>query len=215
MQKYRPESIWTALSWGETACSLSAVDYEVISVNPFWPEPHSNGTLLSALFYSRRSDCCRIYNWPAINGSSGRLVITNGSRSTESPLWSWRHWREVYLVDRIDQRVLFFHIYLFIWGEESGRSISTRRLSPLAYSLMIGWRRCAVPDVRLFRIIWGKLLCSNWAVKVNRVKHFRHWFWVPAQDKQKELSRENKRNGEDRRAPQQWPDVWNTWSSWL
>lgn len=86
----------------------ASVDSEVISANPFWLVTHSNRTPLSALFYSQWSDCCCIYNWPAINASSGRLVITNGSRSTESPLWSWRHWREVYLVDGIDWHVMFF-----------------------------------------------------------------------------------------------------------
>lgn len=151
-----------------------------ISVNHFWLEPHSNRTPLSAPFYSQRSDCCCIYNWPAINASSGRLAITNGSPSTESPLWSRRHWREVYLVDRIDQRVVVLYLFIYLFEErareERGRSISTRRLSPLAYLPMIGWRRCAVADVRLFRVIWGKLLRSNWALKTNRVKHFHHWF---------------------------------------
>lgn len=182
-------------------------------------EPHSNRTPLSALFYSQRSDCCCIYNWPAINASSGRLAITNGSPSTESPLWSRRHWREVYLVDRIDQRVMVLYLFIYLFEErareERGRSISTRCLSPLAYLLMIGWRRCAVADVRLFRVIWGKLLRSNWALKTNRVKHFHHWFQFSVQDKQKELSGENKRNAEDRRAPQQWPSVWNSSSSLL
>lgn len=51
------------------------------------------------------NDCCYIYSWPAINASSGKMVITNGSRNTKSPLWSWRHWQEVYLVDRIDQHI--------------------------------------------------------------------------------------------------------------
>lgn len=171
--------------------SLNGVDYEVISGDPFWLVTHLNRTTLSALFYSQWSESCCIYHWPAINASSGRLVITNGSRSTEPPLWSRRHWREVYLVGRIDQHVVFF-LDLFIYlrsvqREERGQSISTQRLSPLEYLPMIGWRRCAVPDVRLFRTICGKLLCSNWALKMNRAKHFHHRFWFSVQDEQKEV----------------------------
>lgn len=75
---------------------------------------------------------------------------------------------------------------------------------------MIGWWRCAVPGVRLFRIICGKLLRSNWALKMNRVKRFHHWFWFSVQDRQRELRSENKHSAEDRTSPQQWLTVWNS-----
>lgn len=48
------------------------------------------------------NDCCCIYKRPAINASSGKLVITNGSRNTKVPfekletltrgVLSWRDW---------------------------------------------------------------------------------------------------------------------------
>lgn len=171
--------------------SLDGVDYEVISGNPFWLLTHLNRTTPSALFYSQWSESCCIYHWPAINGSSGRLVINNGCGSKEPPLWSRRHWREVYLAGRIDQHLVFFFRFIYLFEEcareERGQSISTQRLSPLEYLLMIGWRRCAVPDVRLFWTIWGKLFCSNWALKMNRVKHFQHRFWFSVQDQQKDV----------------------------
>lgn len=193
---------------------MDSADYEVISAKPFWLFTHSNRTALSALFYSQWSDCCCIYSWPVINASSGRLVITNGSRSTESPLWSPETLTRGVLSwqDRSTRRVFIF-IYLFIWGvcRRKKRTINLP-LSPLAYLLMIGWRRCAVPGVRLFRIIWGKLLCFNWALKKTGEKLFHHWFWYCDRGAQKGLHRENKHDGEDRRSPQQWPTVWN--SSW-
>lgn len=79
-------------------------------------------------FFPLWNDCCCIYNRPAINASSGKLVITNGSRSIKSPLWSWRHWQEVYLVDWIDQHILFSFLKS-VREEKEGQSISTWRLS--------------------------------------------------------------------------------------
>lgn len=94
--------------------SLDRVDYEAISSDPFLLVTHLNRTTPSALFNSQWSESCCIYHWPAINASSGRLVINNGSRSKEPPLWSRRHWREVYLAGRIDQHAVFF-LDLFIY----------------------------------------------------------------------------------------------------
>lgn len=209
------KSFLSAWSWSERDSGLSTVDYEVISVNPFWLEPHSNRTALSALFYSQRSDCCCIYNWPAINASSGRLAITNGSPSIESPLWSWRHWREVYLVDRIDQRVVVLYLFIYLRSVQEKKEDDQFPRGAFHRLHICLW--LVGEDARLQTLDCSESFGENCCAPIEPWKWivwsiFTIDFGFLSKTSRKNLASRTNITLRIERAPQQWPSVWN--SSW-